>query len=101
METTKKDAAVVSKKRRGLISRIWNGIFRWHGDDFEKRLQHISKEEAAVLARMKRRSQSWRRMLRHLVLFSVVFEVCRNSSLSIRGVQCLTGVVEQRKWIVW
>ncbi|KAK4755978.1 hypothetical protein SAY87_009735 [Trapa incisa] len=74
-ETAKKDAAVVSKKRRGLISRIWNGIFRWHGDDFEKRLQHISKEEAAVLARIKRRSHSWRRMLRHLILFSVVFEV--------------------------
>ncbi|PKI47353.1 hypothetical protein CRG98_032188 [Punica granatum] len=65
----------VTKKRRGLLSRIWNGIFRLHGDDFEKRLQHISKEEAAVLARMKRRSLTWRRMLRHLILFSVIFEV--------------------------
>uniref|UniRef100_A0A5B7BS95 Lunapark zinc ribbon domain-containing protein n=1 Tax=Davidia involucrata TaxID=16924 RepID=A0A5B7BS95_DAVIN len=62
-------------KKRGVISRIWNGLFRIHGDDFEKRLQHISKEEAAVLARMKKRSQSWRRMTRHLIIFSVIFEV--------------------------
>ncbi|XAR69637.1 hypothetical protein NMG60_11001317 [Bertholletia excelsa] len=72
----KKDSGTIAKKRkRGLMSRIWNGIFRLHGDDFEKRLQHISKEEAAVLARMKRRSQSWRRMVRHLIIFSVIFEV--------------------------
>ncbi|KAI6703005.1 hypothetical protein NL676_012141 [Syzygium grande] len=44
-------------------------------DDFEKRLQYISKEEAAVLSRMKRRSHSWRRMARHLILFSLLFEV--------------------------
>lgn len=64
-----------TKKKKGIISRIWNVIFRIHGDDFEKRLQYISKEEAAVLARMKRRSQSWRRMIRHLIIFSVIFEV--------------------------
>lgn len=79
-ETAKKEAAVVTKKSKGLISRIWNGIFRLHGDDFEKRLQHISKEEATVLARMKRRSHSWKRMLRHLILFSVILEVHGNAS---------------------
>ncbi|KAG6649475.1 hypothetical protein I3843_07G210500 [Carya illinoinensis] len=63
------------KKQRGFLSRVWKGIFRLHGDDFEKRLQYISKEEAAVLARMKRRSQSWRRMTRNLIIFSVIFEV--------------------------
>lgn len=63
-------------KKRGVISRIWNGIFRLHGgDDFEKRLQHISKEEAAVLARIKKRSLGWRRMAKHLIVFSVLFEV--------------------------
>ncbi|XP_022754399.1 uncharacterized protein At2g24330-like [Durio zibethinus] len=66
---------VVKKKSKGVLSRIWNAIFRIHGDDFEKRLQHISKEEAAVLARMKRRSQTWRRMIRHLIIFSVILEV--------------------------
>ncbi|GMP71234.1 hypothetical protein CsSME_00029723 [Camellia sinensis var. sinensis] len=74
--TEKKDSvAVVKKKQRGVISRIWNRLFRLHGDDFEKRLQNISKEEAAVVAKMKKRSQSWRRMIRHLIIFSVVFEV--------------------------
>ncbi|KAJ8758744.1 hypothetical protein K2173_000465 [Erythroxylum novogranatense] len=75
-ESEKKEPdSVVKKKRKGLISRIWNGIFRLHGDDFEKRLQHISKEEAAVLSRIKRRSLTWRKMTRHLIVFSVIFEV--------------------------
>ncbi|KAG9146401.1 hypothetical protein Leryth_020133 [Lithospermum erythrorhizon] len=63
------------KRRKGLLSRLWNGIFRSHGDNFEKRLQYISKEEATVLARMKRRSQSLRRMTRHLIILSVLLEV--------------------------
>lgn len=63
------------KKKKGLFSRIWNAIFRSGKDDFEKRLQHISKEEAAVIERITRRSQSWRRMSRHLIILSVFFEV--------------------------
>ncbi|KAL5558284.1 hypothetical protein UlMin_034495 [Ulmus minor] len=78
-EVEKKDTvtapAVAKKKRKGIISRIWNGIFRLHGDDFEKRLQHISKEEAAILTRMKRRSLSWSQTSRQLVAFSLIFEV--------------------------
>lgn len=68
-------ATIVKKKQKGLISRIWNGLFRRHGDDFEKRLQHISKEEATILARMKKRSRSCRRMTRYLIILSVIFEV--------------------------
>ncbi|KAE9461558.1 hypothetical protein C3L33_06536, partial [Rhododendron williamsianum] len=76
LATEKNDSATtVKKQQKGVISRIWNGLFRQHGDDFEKRLQHISKEEATVLARMKKRSRSWRRMIRHLIIFSVIFEV--------------------------
>lgn len=73
-DTEKKESDVVKKKRKsgGFFSRIWS---RLHGDDFEKRLQNISKEEAAVLTRMKRRSVSWRRTSRNLIAFSVVFEV--------------------------
>ncbi|KAL5190122.1 Cryptochrome DASH, chloroplastic/mitochondrial [Glycine soja] len=63
------------KKSKGFLLRIWNGIFRFHGDDFEKRLQYISKEEAQVMTRMNRRSRSWRRISRHLIVFSVIFEV--------------------------
>ncbi|KAG6608195.1 hypothetical protein SDJN03_01537, partial [Cucurbita argyrosperma subsp. sororia] len=77
-EGEKKDivADVAGKKKsQGIFSRLWNGIFRVRGDDFEKRLQHISKEEAAVLARLKRRSLTWRRMARNLIIFSVIFEI--------------------------
>lgn len=63
------------EKKRGLVSRIWNAIFRSSGDDFEKRLQYISKEENVVVARMSARSRSWRRTSRQLILFSVLFEV--------------------------
>nr|GLL17510.1 uncharacterized protein At2g24330-like [Ipomoea trifida] len=63
------------KKKKGFLSRIWNAIFRSGRDDFEKRLQHISKEEAAVIERITRRSQRWRRMSRHLIILSVFFEV--------------------------
>lgn len=64
-----------SKKKKGLLSRVWGAIFRLHGDDFEKRLKYISKEEAAILSRITKRSNSWRRMTRHLILFSVLLEV--------------------------
>ncbi|KAL1300916.1 uncharacterized protein At2g24330 [Arachis hypogaea] len=65
----------VRQKRRGFLSGIWNGLFRLHGDDFEKRLQYISKEEAAVLSRMKRRSRSWRQISWNVIVFSVILEV--------------------------
>lgn len=63
------------KKKSGVFSRIWNSVFRSHGDDFEKRLQYISKEEASVLSRIRKRSQKWRRITRHFILFSVLLEV--------------------------
>lgn len=64
-----------TKKKKGVLSRLWDAIFRVRGDDFEKRLQHISKEEAAVLSRITRRSHTWRRITRHFIIFSVLFEV--------------------------
>lgn len=64
-----------TKKRKGVLSRLWGAIFRLGGDDFEKRLQHISKEEATVLARITKRSLSWRRRVRQLIILSVVSEV--------------------------
>ncbi|PNY02407.1 protein lunapark, partial [Trifolium pratense] len=73
-KTSATTAGNEKKKRKGFISRIWNGIFRLHGDDFEKRLQYISKEEATVVARVARRSRSRRRVSRNLILFSVIFE---------------------------
>ncbi|XP_019093046.1 PREDICTED: uncharacterized protein At2g24330 isoform X2 [Camelina sativa] len=79
----KNDSAVVNSgekkkketKRKGWFSRIWNGIFRVRGDDFEKRLKNISKEEVTVRNRMKRRSITRRNFIRNLIAFSVIFEI--------------------------
>ncbi|XP_009611523.1 uncharacterized protein At2g24330-like [Nicotiana tomentosiformis] len=73
--STDNEAKTKTKKKKGLLSRIWNGLFGSHKDDFEKRLQNISKEEAAVIARITKRSHRWRRMTRHLIILSVLFEV--------------------------
>lgn len=64
-----------AKKKKGVLSRIWGALFRVREDDFEKRLKHISKEEAAVLARITKRSHSWRRVARNLIVLSLVLEV--------------------------
>lgn len=63
------------KKKKGVLSRLWNALFRGRGDDFEKRLEHISKEEAAVLARIARRAHRSRRTTRQLIIFSLLSEV--------------------------
>lgn len=87
-EDAKEDAAVAGeaagnkaagtdarkKQRSGILSRIWRGIFRG-SDDFEKMLQYLSKEEASVHARIKRRAQRWRSTARNIIVFSVVLEV--------------------------
>ncbi|KAG5605918.1 hypothetical protein H5410_027410, partial [Solanum commersonii] len=43
-------------------------------NDFKKRLQHISKEEGVVIARINKRSQNWRRMKRNVIVLSVLCE---------------------------
>ncbi|KAL3618038.1 hypothetical protein CASFOL_038359 [Castilleja foliolosa] len=73
--TTASENTKTKTKKKGVLSRIWNALFRVRGDNLEKRLQHISKEEAAVLARITRRSHSWRRFTRQFIMFSVLFEV--------------------------
>ncbi|KAJ0247446.1 zinc_ribbon_10 domain-containing protein [Hirschfeldia incana] len=71
------DSAKKEKKKKGngFFSRIWNAMFRDKGDDFAKRLEYISKEEAIVLSRIKRRSITWRKLTRNLILSSFIFEV--------------------------
>nr|XP_025685623.1 uncharacterized protein LOC112786464 [Arachis hypogaea] len=43
-------------------------------DDFEKRLQYISKEEAVVMSKVNWRNRSWRRTSRQIIIISVIFE---------------------------
>ncbi|CAL9135595.1 unnamed protein product [Musa acuminata var. zebrina] len=63
------------KQRRGFVARLWHGIFAGRNEDYEKRLQYLSKEEATVHSRMKRRAQSSRRIVRDLIVLSVILEV--------------------------
>ncbi|XP_074556629.1 uncharacterized protein At2g24330-like [Curcuma longa] len=63
------------KQRRGFLSRLWRGIFGRGKEDYEKRLQYLSKEEAAVHSRLKRRAQTSRRIVRNLIVLSVLLEV--------------------------
>lgn len=67
--------ALISQPQKNILSRIWNGIFRSGKEDFEKRLQHLSKEEASVHARSKRRSENWRKLARALIIYPVICEV--------------------------
>ncbi|GKC33754.1 hypothetical protein Tco_1046138 [Tanacetum coccineum] len=63
------------KKKKGILGRIWS-MFRFgNGDDFEKRLQYITKEEGSIVMRMKRRAMRWRRTARNLIIFSVLIEL--------------------------
>ena len=62
-------------RKRGILSRMWNALIRGRGDDFEKKLQYLSKEEASVHARMKKRAHRWRKSARNIILFSVSLEV--------------------------
>ncbi|XP_031494574.1 uncharacterized protein At2g24330-like [Nymphaea colorata] len=72
--TSTKDGQSTKQTNRGILSRIWHGIFRRGGDDFEKKLQYLSKEEASVHSRMKKRAQSWRSTARNIMVYSVVLE---------------------------
>lgn len=59
--------------RDGVVSRFLKGIFG--GDDLENQLQVLSKEEASVRARMKKRARSSRHVARNVVAVSTSLEV--------------------------
>ncbi|KAG6411191.1 hypothetical protein SASPL_129269 [Salvia splendens] len=62
------------KKHKGVLSRLWAAVFGLGSNDFEKRLRHISKEEAAVLSRIAKRCQTSRRSTRQFIILSVILE---------------------------
>ncbi|KAF3335401.1 putative integral membrane zinc-ribbon metal-binding protein [Carex littledalei] len=59
--------------RDGVVSRFLKGIFG--GDDLENKLQLLSKEEASVRARMKKRARSSRHVARNVIAVSMSLEV--------------------------
>ncbi|CAN6232538.1 unnamed protein product [Urochloa humidicola] len=67
-------AEAKGKRGGGVLGRMWRALFGGR-EDFEKRLQYLSKEEAAVHARMRRRTQFSRRAVRNLIVLSVLAEV--------------------------
>ncbi|KAF0893416.1 hypothetical protein E2562_025218 [Oryza meyeriana var. granulata] len=62
---------------------IWRALFGGRGKDYEKRLQHLSKEEAAVHVHMRRRVQFARRSFRNLVVLSILSKTKQASNGSI------------------
>ncbi|CAL5030956.1 unnamed protein product [Urochloa decumbens] len=72
---TKRKEEEEKREGSGILGRIWRALFGGRGEDYEKRLQNLSKEEAAVLARMRRRALFSRRSVRNLIVLSVLGEV--------------------------
>ncbi|GAB2266775.1 hypothetical protein Dimus_001763 [Dionaea muscipula] len=66
---------VTKKKERGVVSRVLHRLFRSRTDDFERRLERISKEETSVMSRLRRRSLCSQLMKRRLIIFSVLLEI--------------------------
>ncbi|WVZ74525.1 hypothetical protein U9M48_022696 [Paspalum notatum var. saurae] len=73
-EAAAAEAKEAKARRGGVLGRMWRALFGGR-EDFEKRLQYLSKEEAAVHARMRRRTQFSRRAVRNLIVLSVLAEV--------------------------
>ncbi|KAI5015164.1 hypothetical protein ZWY2020_056554 [Hordeum vulgare] len=63
-----------NKAGGGVLGRMWRGILGGR-EDYEKHLQYLSKEEAAVHARMRRLTRFSRRTVRNITVLSVVAEV--------------------------
>ncbi|XP_042448298.1 uncharacterized protein At2g24330-like [Zingiber officinale] len=62
------------QQRRSFLSRLLRGIFA-ADNDIQKKLEHISKEEASIHSRLKRRAQSSRKIAKNVIFLSVIIEV--------------------------
>lgn len=63
------------KKERGMVSRVLRGLFTSRKEDLEGRLERISKKEANVMARMRRRQITSRSMKSNLIRFGSALEI--------------------------
>ena len=91
------------ERREGprVLRRIWRALFGGRGEDYEKRLQNLSKEEAAVLARMRRRALFSRRGVRNLIALSVLGEVSRFDSLRVTSVKSDASAWDTIFWLAY
>lgn len=76
VETAKElDPPVKKSIFRRSFSILGHLFHRTSREDFERKLQNLSKEEASVHTRMKRRSQRWRKLARGVIVYSVIMEL--------------------------
>ena len=68
--------ATQKRRQRGLVSRVWKGIFGGR-EDVEKLLQALSKEEEAVRARLRRRARASRQSAHNVLALAAALEVIR------------------------
>ncbi|EES11636.1 uncharacterized protein At2g24330 [Sorghum bicolor] len=66
--------ATLKRRQRGLVSRVWKGIFGGR-EDVEKLLQALSKEEEAVRARLRRRARSSRQSAHNVLALAAALEI--------------------------
>lgn len=66
--------AMQKRRQRGLVSRVWKGIFGGR-EDVEKLLQALSKEEEAVRARLRRRARASRQSAHNVLALAAAFEI--------------------------
>nr|AEV41043.1 hypothetical protein [Oryza minuta] len=62
------------RRQRGLVSRVWKGIFGGR-EDVEKLLQALSKEEEAVRSRLRRRARASRQSAHNVLAIAAALEV--------------------------
>uniref|UniRef100_A0A0D9ZSA8 Lunapark zinc ribbon domain-containing protein n=1 Tax=Oryza glumipatula TaxID=40148 RepID=A0A0D9ZSA8_9ORYZ len=62
------------RRQRGLVSRVWKGIFG-RREDVEKLLQALSKEEEAVRSRLRRRARASRQSAHNVLAIAAALEI--------------------------
>ncbi|XP_006653011.1 uncharacterized protein At2g24330-like [Oryza brachyantha] len=62
------------RRQRGLVSRVWKGIFGGR-EDVEKLLQALSKEEEAVRSRLHRRARASRQSAHNVLAIAAALEI--------------------------
>lgn len=82
----------VVQRIRNSFSTLGHLFYKSSKDDFEKRLQHLSKEEAAAHSRLKRRSQTWRKLARAIMVYSIIIE------LFILGIAVIATRAPELSW---
>lgn len=66
--------AMQKRRQRGLVSRVWKGIFGGR-EDVEKLLQALSREEEAVRARLRRRARASRQSAHNVLALAAALEI--------------------------